>query len=234
MKIAICDDNELSAKLVYDTILRHPSYAGASIDIYTTSTDLENAVKKSNNYDIYFLDIEMPKLNGIELGKFIKNKYPKTFLVFVTSFPQYAIEAYDCEAFNYLLKPLDEGKTTDILNRLYNRYKRMHIYHNIKVKTENLRVLIKDIYYVECCNKHVIYYTKDKDYDTVGNISDAYEALKEYGFQQVHQGYIVNMDKISHFDKYAVILIDGRSVQISVRKRTEVISAYAKYIEEHT
>ena len=46
MKIAICDDNELSAKLVHDTILQHPSYADASISIYTTSTDLENLSQK--------------------------------------------------------------------------------------------------------------------------------------------------------------------------------------------
>ena len=79
----------------------------------------------------------------------------------------------------------------------------------------------------------MIYHLKNRDYDSVGNISSAYLALKDYGFIQVHQGYIVNMGKISHINKLSIVLIDERSVAISVRKRTAVVAEYARYMEAH-
>ena len=72
---------------------------------------------------------------------------------------------------------------------------------------------------------------KDKKYETVGKISDVMKELLDYGFCQVHQGYIVNMDKIKDFNKFELILDDGRSVTMSVRKRTEVLLEYAKFVE---
>ena len=90
---------------------------------------------------------------------------------------------------------------------------------------------ISEIYYVECSNKHIIYHTRTSFYDTVGKLSDAYNALKDYNFIQIHQGYIVNMEKISDFDDKFVILNNNFKVEISVRKRKETLLKYAEFVE---
>ena len=233
MKIAVCDDSATSAKIIYDTIVSHDCVCEQHTAIYFSAEELIESIKQKTTYDVVFLDIEMPKMNGIELGKILKEIDPNTYIVFVTSYPQYAIEAYDCEAYHYLLKPLDREKTFNIIDKILQKNKEKHKYHTVKIKGEFIYIPIKDIYYIECCQKHVIYHLKEKDLDTVGNISTANESLIDYGFLQVHQGYIVNMDKISYINKLSIVLIDGRTVPISVRKRTHVLDKYAKYMEEH-
>lgn len=232
MKIAICDDSKSDIIVIKNILLSHPLVQSSEIETYTSSQNLLNSIHKDVHYDIAFLDVDIPNINGLDLGKIIKNKYPTTEIVFITNYPQYAIDAYDCEAFHYLLKPVDTKKAMQVIQRLIKKQQEQNKYYKIKIRTEYIRIPIKDIYFIECCKKHIIYHLKDKSYETAcGKFSDVCNDLKEYGFYQVHQGYIVNMDKIHHFDKYSVILDDNRDIMMSVRKRTEVLSAYAKYIE---
>lgn len=233
MKIAICDDcsndiNILERLLLTNNYIKNHG----QITEFASSTEFSANIN-GHTYDVVFLDVDMPDKNGIELGKYINENSPNTFIVFVTNYSQYAVDAFDCEAFHYLLKPLNEYKANKVINSLIQKYKEKNKYHIIKIKTETKRIPIKDIYYIEYCRRHVIYHLKDKEYETVGKFSDIYNELKEFGFYQIHQGYIVNMDKISDFDKYSVILQDDKTVMMSTRKRTDVIMAYTKYIGVH-
>lgn len=231
MKIAICDDCLNDVSVINDILTTTVFNETNTIDRYTSSKKLLQSVKNNVKYDIVFLDVEMPELNGLELGKSINNLCPNTYIVFVTSYPQYAIDAFDCEAYHYLLKPIEKEKAEKVICRLAKKYRELNKYYAIKIKNESIRLPISDIYYIECCRKHIIFHLSQKKYETVGKLSTVYDKLKEFGFYQVHQGYIVNMGKISHFDKYSIVLSDGKSVVMSVRKRTDVLLAYTKYIE---
>lgn len=233
MRIAICDDCISDGKQIYEIIVSHPELSTCQIDVYDSSIKLLDSFKLNNFYDIVFLDVDMPNINGIELGKSIRSKSSKTFIVFVTSYSQYAIEAYECEAFNYLLKPLELNKAISVINKLIVKYREQNKFHTIKVKSDLIRIAIQDIFFVECCRKHIFYHMENSFYDTIENLSDVYNALKDYGFQQIHQGYIVNMEKIQRFDKNSVILSNGDTVPVSVRKRKEVLDTYRKYVEVH-
>ncbi len=231
MRIAICDDNRADVEIVKDIFAGHPLAGDSEILTYTESSQLMAEVEKGEQFDIAFLDIDMPNFSGLELGLKLRQKYPDIFIVFFTNYPQYAVEAFDCEAFHYILKPVDVQKTSEIIDRLWRRYQEQNKYYIIRIKTETIRVPIKNLYYIECSQRHIIYHLKDKSYETVGKLSNVLKDLKDYGFYQVHQGYIVNMDLISHFEKNDIVMTDGRRVMMSVRKRTEVLLAYTKYIE---
>lgn len=233
MRIAICDDCISDGKQVYEIVASHPELTMCHIDVYDSSIKLLNSIRSNVLYDIVFLDVDMPTINGIELGKSIRSKSNKTFIVFVTSYSQYAIEAYECEAFNYLLKPLDNDKAVLVINKLLIKYREQNKFHTIRVKKDLIRISISDIFFVECCRKHIYYHMENSFYDTIENLSDVHSALKDYGFQQIHQGYIVNMEKIQRFDKNSVILSNGDAVPVSVRKRKEVLDKYRKYVEVH-
>lgn len=232
MKIAICDDSAREVNDLHDIITANTDKQ-TQVDTFVSSTAMLSAIQNGARYDAAFLDIDMPEISGMELGRLIKLHVPKTMVVFVTRYPQYAVDAFDCEAFHYLLKPVDPIKAAQVLDRLMRRYLENNRFHIIKIRRETVRVPIRDIYYIECCQKHVIYHTENTDYETVGKLKTVYGELRRYGFLQIHQGYLVNMDKISHFDGFDIILSDGRRVPMSVRKRAEVLSAYAGYIEVH-
>lgn len=230
MRIAICDDSPRDAAHLYNLCSENRELTDSRIDIYTSPNKLI-AEFKSNPYDLLFLDIEMPETDGISLGKQIKSLCEDTILVFTTSYPQFAIDAYDCEAFHYILKPCKKEKVCSVIGKAVSKYRFLHQYHIVKVKNQTYKLPINDIYYVECCRKHVIYHLKDRSVETTEKLSSAYDALSEFGFYQVHQGYIVNFEKVYEFRDYSIILDDNRSVTISTRKKKEVLLAYAKYVE---
>lgn len=86
---------------------------------------------------------------------------------------------------------------------------------------------------IECVKKHLIYHIEGEDIEISANLSDAYSDLKDFEFYQVHQGYIVNLKKIYKIDDYMIILTNGNKVPISVRKKTEVITRYADFMEKN-
>ena len=233
MKIAICDDNLADIESVRNCLLEHPATKEYEICLYQNSLQMASDIKKGIQFDIAFLDIDMPSITGLELSKIIKKKFKNVFVVFITSYPQYAIDAFDCEAFNYLLKPLDKEKLFVVIDKITKIFNDVHAYRIIKKRNETIRLSIKDISFVESCNKHIIYHIGNKTYETTEILSDVYKDLEPRGFYQIHQGYIVNMAHIDHFESYNVVLKDNKKVAISVRKKAEVLLAYRKYVEEN-
>lgn len=234
MRIAICDDVSEDAKALEGILRRSDLAEHWNISSFTDSRALLDHIHGQAPFDVVLLDIDMPGINGIELGKTVKQLLPEVLVIFATAHPQYMLDAFDLEAFHYLLKPFDETKVLSVLRRAQEKYVAANRYHCIKIKSQSIRIRLSDLFYIEYCRKHVIYHTEKKDYEVTETLASAYEALKGFGFYQIHQGYLVNMEKIDRFEGYSLLLTDGRSVPVSVRKKAEVIAAYTEYIRRRT
>ena len=109
INIAVCDDTskdiELCSKLLSDYSAEHPEL-DVELSTYVKSDDLLFDIESGRLFDLFILDIIMPEINGIDLGKKIHEKYPDAALVYVTTSTDYAIEAFSVYAFQYLLKPI--------------------------------------------------------------------------------------------------------------------------------
>ncbi len=235
MKIAICEDNleeqEFLQKQLIKTNLINEK---ASFSFFEDGSDIALQYMRGNRYDIVFLDVDMPKVNGIKTGKYIRNIKKKAIIIFVTSYPQYALDAFDCNAFHYLIKTTEYEKFYNVILKAINHFKGIHHEHLIKLKGgEVINLNIDDIYYIESCRKHVIYHLKDSQYETKDTLTSVFEKIAKYGFYQVHQGYIVNFDKVSKFQRDYFVMKNGEKVMVSIRKRTEAIVAYANYMERY-
>ena len=231
-RIAICDDSLLDATRLENLCKECDISENIKVKTFTDCYSFFEDYQK-NPYDIVFLDIEMPTQNGIDIGKQLRKTNKKLVIIFSTSYPQYAIDGYDCEAFQYLLKPISKEKLENTLNQAIRKISLSNRYHTVKVHNIVRRLPISDIYFIEYCRKHIIYHTKNDCIETTGRFSDVIDELSKYGFYQVHQGYIINFEKVYNFERYSVILDDNRSVMISVRKKKEVILAYTKYVENN-
>lgn len=232
MKIAICDDFKKDIDLLHDEISTHPLSNTLNIEVHTSPKDLLFKIANGKSFDLIFLDVDMPEINGIELGKKIRQFLPKSFIVFATNYPQYALDAFECEAYHYLIKPIITEKLHTILDKLAQHFIDKNREFEIRGRFEHARVRVSDILYVEYYRKHVCFHLDapgKNRYDIMGSLTEVYEKLKMLGFFRCHQAFIVNLGKIVRFDGYNAILKNGNAIPISVRNKSDLIIAYSNY-----
>lgn len=233
MKIAVCDDSSQYRQIIINNLKEITLMPNFSCAEFSSSEDLLYSYNNGEKYDIIFLDVEMGEIDGVEAGIRIREYDSKAIIIFISNYPQYAIPAYDCEAFYFIVKPIVPTKFKKVINKAMEKYKLLHQYYIIKNKGQVKKIAINDIYYIEIYRKHLIFHTGIGKYETIGKISEALTNLSSYGFCQIHQGYLVNMSKIKDFDGFDIILDNNEKVMVSVRKRAEVLKTYAKFLERN-
>jgi len=199
----------------------------SSITISETFDDSIKALEyiQRHSVNVIFLDINMPKLDGLTFSKVINTLPVKPVLVFITAYREHALEAFEVSAFDYILKPYSQTRIADTLQRLENSTAvRLH---NDKItlwKNEKLYVLdADDIYYCEA-HKHEVYvYTKDKRFVVASSISDFHKKLRQDCFFRCHRSYIVNIDKITEiipwFNNTYMLKLKGLDAEIPVSRQ---------------
>lgn len=168
-----------------------------------------DALKYIENHkvDVIFLDINMPDLDGMSLGKIIYRLDPSIKLVFITAYKDYAVDAFDINAFDYLLKPYSEDRIIRVLNNLvkdnFNNRSSLpqkESFSNLKLTVYDMDkmvvISISDILYVEVIDKETRIFTKNSMYLSKLKISQLEVILDEHNFFRTHRSYIVNVDKI--------------------------------------
>lgn len=173
----------------------------SSIKILDTFDDSIKALEfvQKNAVDIVFLDINMPRLDGMAFSRVLNSLPCKPIFVFISAYSEYALEAFEVSAFDYILKPFSEKRITDTLNKLENRKKtkaccdKMTFWKNGKLFV----VGIEDIYFCEAHEHEVYVYSKDAMFIVSSSISDFYKKLPQERFFKSHRSFIVNIDKIT-------------------------------------
>jgi two-component system, LytTR family, response regulator len=147
--------------------------------------------------DVIFLDINMPNLDGLTLSKILNTLKTKPLLVFISAYREYALDAFQVSAYDYILKPYSESRIVDTLNRLESyactRFTgKITLWKNNKLCVLNLN----DIFYCQSNEHEVLIYTKEDEYRITSGISDFHKRLPQDNFFRCHRSYIVNLDKI--------------------------------------
>lgn len=232
MKITICDDSPFDVEAIFNLIENE----NLCIDEYKcellySGTDLLNKYKNGFRTDILFLDIEMPDSSGIDTAKVIREYDKNVIIIFISSHSELVFDTFDCETFNFVTKPINKEKFSNVINMAVLKYKRNNAYFVITKAHESIKLPIDKIKYAECYKKHMIFYTFEGTYEMRITLSETLAKLNQYGFIQTHQGYLVNMNLIKRFDGYDIILKDGTKVMMSARKKAEVLLAYSEFVE---
>jgi two-component system, LytTR family, response regulator len=199
----------------------------SSIKILGEFTDSIKALEyiQSTSVDVVFLDINMPRLDGIAFSRIIKNLKSKPILVFITAYREHAVEAFEVEAFDYILKPYSEDRIVDTLRKLdkcavnKGNSSKITLWKNDKLFVLN----INDIYYCEANEHEVLVYTKEDQYKVSTSISDFHRRLPQDNFFKSHRSYIVNLDKITEiipwFNNTYILKLQGIDSEIPVSRQ---------------
>lgn len=237
LKCLIVDDEPSARKILSSYVDKTPflELAAESEDPIEAMTYLQE-----NQVDLIFLDIQMPHLSGIE---FMQSIDKNTMVILTTAFSDYAIEGFDNEAVDYLLKPIPFDRFLKAANKA-KRYKEA-LYTDkqepveedknfLFVKTESKGKMIKinypDMLYVEGLKNYVSIYTKEERIITYATIKDMQAKLPPH-FIRVHKSYIVNMQQVNAMDGNQLFLNDMKA-QVPVGETYK--SNLFEYMENNT
>ena len=229
MRIAVCDDEELfriEFKSVLDKVLINAEY---DIDTFSGGSSLYEAFLK-NPFDLVFLDIEMPGIDGITLAKRLRAVSENVQIVFLTSHIEYALEGYEVNALRYLVKPVDMNKLSEVLKYIQDK-KNNSRQIMIKQEGEDIVIDISDIIYMESMDKNVRIVTSKSEYITRYNISDYEEELKNSGFLRIHRGYLISLSKVKKIVKNDVAMDGDISLPVSRSNIKTLKDALYAYVE---
>ena len=229
MRIAVCDDEELfriEFKNVLDKALVNAEY---DIDTFSGGSSLYEAFLKEP-FDLVFLDIEMPGIDGITLAKRLRAISENVHIVFLTSHIEYALEGYEVNALRYLVKPVDMNKLGEVLKYVQDK-KNNSRQIMIREDGEDIVIDISDIIYMESMDKTVRIVTSKREYVTRYNISDYEEELKNSGFLRIHRGYLISLSKVKKIVKNDVVMDGDISLPVSRSNLKALKDALYAYVE---
>ena len=229
VRIAICDDEEryrIELKTILNKLLIN---ADLNIDTFDDGNILADAFAASP-YDLVFLDIEMPALDGITLAKKIRARSENVFIVFLTSHIEYALEGYEVNALRYLTKPVDIEKLKEVIRYVQEKQgsSRQII---IKEDGEEILIDINDVIYMESMNQNVRIVTAGGEHVIRYNISDFEDQLKNDGFFRIHRGYLISLSKVKKLSGNDVILDGGETLPVSRSNVKPLKEALYTYVE---
>lgn len=190
----------------------------------------EELLAAGERFDIVFMDVKMDGMNGIEAARSLRERQEETVLIFITGIKEYVFDALDLYAFQYLLKPVDEKKFEEVLDRAEKEAGRKKERREIFIKAKNLTLAEADILYIESRGKKVEIHSARGNIEIYGTMEELGEQLSE-SFYRCHRAYIVNMAQIAEYGSDSILLANGDSVYLAKKKYGEFVKTYMWYLQ---
>jgi len=170
---------------------------------------------ENNNIDVVFLDINMPKMNGLD---FIKNIEAKPNFIITTAYREFAVESFDLDVLDYLVKPIPFTRFLKSINKLSQKInndknpdtsnEKSFIF--LKVDKKLIKVKFEDIFYIESLKDYIKVFTKLGDYLVHKSLTGVTEELPNNQFIRIHRSYTVALDKIDALEGNSILIVNKR------------------------
>ena len=181
-------------------------------------------------YDIILLDIEMPKVNGMEAAEQIRKMDSDVVLMFITNMASYAIRGYEVGALDFVMKPITYYTFSMKLTRALKRAKQKEQQQILLGLSDGVKkVGIQQIFYVEVQNRMLHYHTDEGEYVMRGTMASVEQMLAPYPFIKCNHWYIVNLMHVSEV-RGNIAIVGGHELEISRRNRTAFLKALTEYV----
>ena len=222
LNVVVIDDEKPAVEIL-SKFVRKLSFLNLMLGTTNAFEGME--ILSREQVDILLIDIEMPDISGLELVKSLKRK---PFIIFTTAYKEYALDGYDLDIVDYLLKPIRFDRFLKAINKsnrlhsLVNNSKPQSDYILIKSEYKTVRLNVDHILYIEGCKDYVKIFTTDEMILTRLNLKNIQSKLNENDFLRIHRSFIVSFSKISSFLKNEVE-IKGKIIPVGDFYKQELI-----------
>ena len=205
-KIIIIDDEPLAIDVIEHHLKKFSNFE--VVQTFTNSIAAFKYLKEGHQIDLAFTDIAMPEISGIELVKLSETNTP---FIMTTSYSEYAVESFDLDVIDYLLKPISFERFTKAILRFENLKKQLPD-HNVspsffvKEGDEFIKILINDIDYIQGLKDYAKIVTGNNYCLALKTLKSIEEVLNPYNFMRVHKSYIVPLSKIKQYNGKCILI----------------------------
>ncbi len=228
LKIAVCENEQNQRQALVKMLKKFLNEKHYSISEFSSGEELLLSIIK---FDMYFLDIQMNKITGIQAAKKIRLINESGVIIFITGFKEYVFEAFDVRAFHYILKPVQEEKLKEILQSALAQFEKNDKFIIARTMRNLSKIFIKDILYIEAEQRKLKVHTSYDIIEYYYKISDMEQELQGYHFFRCHKSYIVNLKYVKSFDSNSIILKNSENIYLSKYKLAEFSREFMYYLK---
>lgn len=226
LNIVICDDEKGTCEELKEILKNHASRNQISyhIETYFTGTDLSEHLMKNNRADILFLDIALPGMDGINVGKMIRNTIgdEQTVIVYISSSKSYALELFQNRPFDFLTKPLKEEKIASVMDKILRFLGKNVSFLEFRNKGKLYKIPYNDILYLQSEKRKIRVVTIKGVKEYYGKLNEAEEMLPADTFLKIHKSYLINAHFVEIYTYEQITMVDGSVLNISQPQRPYV------------
>lgn len=231
-KIAVCDDEQIICSTMYNKLqnLSKSKSVIFEIDCFTSSEELCDEIKHTN-YDLLFLDIELPKMNGVAVGQYIREtlKNETIQIAYISSKQEYAMELFEMRPINFLVKPLSNEKIENVIDKFLQLNKIDTETFNFKAGRNYYKIPLSDILYFYSNGRKINIVTSNKEYEFYGSLDNIYSEVKNKKFLFVHKSFLVNFKYIRKYQYEQLTMSDNKIIPVSQSRRKAVRSMFFEF-----
>lgn len=235
MNVVICDDNATFIRLFKNMMEAQFALRDWQFQFCTYQSGQDLLEADLSTVHAVFLDIDMPGMNGIQVAKQIRERYPEMVIIFVTAFLQYAVDGYSVEALRYLLKSNLTKELPPCLDAIYEKVFTTQETILLRNTSSNTTARLKDILYLEGTPQAhtIVHFNSRNTVDCIGKISEYEDILSDKGFLRIQRSYLVNCIHITGLCSYTATLINGETLSISRKRYRQICTKYMKWKGHH-
>lgn len=236
LNIAICDDEKYFRNEIRGILEKYLSAEGivCSIDDFASGEELTDLGIEIQKYNIVFLDINMDRMDGIDVARKIREKSKDIFIVFVTAYIDYTIEGYKVDAFRYILKnnSMLEGSVKECLDSIREKMAYEVEQREFDFSEGKKTVSLERILYVESNLHRLFFHIMDDSlnkYTIYMTLDDLEKEFEGKGFIRIHQSYLVNAKHVNSISRYCLTLDNGIKLNIPRARYNDVQKMITEY-----
>ena len=232
LSIAVVDDEQAFSDALCQMIRQFAAKQHIEVSITCFQDGIDIAEDFRSKWDIIFLDIQMKLMDGLAAARRIRACDSDVVLIFVTTMAQYAINGYEVDAFDYILKPLSYPQFEIRMNKAVKEVekKKAHSYICLKKYSDIVKVSTDDILYIEVAGHTLRYITAGETYERRATIGDAEKELEGLPFARCSLSFLVNLKRVDRVSGDSVFVAE-HELPISRNRKKEFLQAFTDYLE---
>lgn len=230
IRVAICDDEKLITAQIEEMVISACVKRGvrAFTDTFYSAESLTEYIQMGNEYDIIYLDIEMPDMDGIEFARRLRADNSDVMLVYISAHTEYAMQLFDVDTFRFIRKPIDETEFEEVLNKAYDRIISNNRFFDYFYNKNMYKLRLKSIIYFESRGRIINIVTTMGREEFYGKLNDVEGKLEseKIQFLRIHKSFLVNMEHVEKVSFGKVYLSNGEELRISEERQKAIQRQY--------